>query len=224
MTAETLLRSILLERFPGATALVSSFGAESAVLLHMVAAIDPTTPVIFLDTGKLFPETLRYRDRLVARLGFTDLRMAWPDPVRLARVDPVGTLWQHDPDLCCWQRKVEPLEAALIGFQAWISGRKRFHGGARHALDPIETAADGRVKVNPLARWSEADVTAYFLCHDLPPHPLAALGYRSIGCAPCTRPVHPGEASRAGRWAGRSKTECGIHFRQSVVSAKGIPA
>ena len=210
---EALLRSALLERFPGTIALVSSFGAESAVLLHMVAAIDRATPVIFIDTGKLFPETLRYRDRLARRLGLADLRVARPDPGRLARSDPAGTLWQSDPDLCCWHRKVEPLDAALEGFKAWITGRKRLHGGARTALPAIETGPDGRIKVNPLADWTEQDVADYFLTHDLPLHPLTAAGYRSIGCAPCTRAVRPGEAPRAGRWAGRDKTECGIHSR-----------
>jgi phosphoadenosine phosphosulfate reductase len=203
----------LLERFPGTIALVSSFGAESAVLLHMVAMIDRATPVIFLDTGKLFPETLQYRDTLVRRLGLRDLRVARPDPGSLARADSAGTLWQSDPDLCCWQRKVEPLDAALAGFKAWITGRKRLHGGARGELATIETGPDGRIKVNPLAHWSERDVAAYFANNDLPPHPMTARGFRSIGCAPCTRAVRPGEPPRAGRWAGRAKTECGIHLR-----------
>ena len=210
----TLLRWALHTRFPGRIALVSSFGAESAVLLHMIAAIDRTTPVIFLDTGKLFPETLQYRETLAARLGLSDIRIARPERARIAKLDSAGDLWRSDPDSCCWQRKVEPLDAALAGFAAWITGRKRFQGGARAALEPIEREPDGRVKVNPLADWTEADIAAYFARHDLPPHPLAARGFRSIGCAPCTRPVRPGEDARAGRWAGRAKTECGIHLRR----------
>jgi phosphoadenosine phosphosulfate reductase len=180
----------------------------------MVAAIDRATPVIFLDTGKLFPETLQYRETLAARLGLRDIRTARPERKRIAEVDPSGDLWRSDPDSCCWQRKVEPLDAALAGFAAWITGRKRFQGGARGTLEPIEYDPDGRVKVNPLADWTEADIAAYFATHDLPPHPLVARGFRSIGCAPCTRSVRPGEDSRAGRWAGRAKTECGIHLRR----------
>ncbi|MDQ2803143.1 MAG: phosphoadenylyl-sulfate reductase [Pseudomonadota bacterium] len=215
MDAETLLRAML-DRFAGRIALVSSFGAESAVLLHMVAAIDRNTPVIVLDTGKLFAETLRYRETLAARLRLTDMRAARPEPARLARVDARGELWRSDPDLCCWQRKVEPLDAALEGFAAWITGRKRFQGNTRRTLQPIETA-DGRTKINPLAGWSEADIADYFRRHDLPPHPLAAQGYRSVGCAPCTRPVRAGEDARAGRWAGRAKAECGIHLRRPAA-------
>lgn len=214
MHAEALLRSMLRDRFPGRIALVSSFGAESAVLLHMVAAIDRATPVIFLDTGKLFVETLRYRETLATRLGLSDVRTARPDPARLAKVDPRGDLWRSDPGACCWHRKVEPLDAALDGFAAWITGRKRFQGGVRGALDPIEQEPGRRVKVNPLADWSGADITDYFARYDLPPHPLAAHGFRSIGCAPCTRAVRIGEDPRAGRWAGSAKTECGIHLHR----------
>ncbi|MGA9866663.1 MAG: phosphoadenylyl-sulfate reductase [Acetobacteraceae bacterium] len=213
MDAEGLLLAAV-ERFQGRIALVSSFGVESAVLLHMVAEIDRTIPVIFLDTGKLFAETLRYRETLVDWLGLRDLRTARPGPDRLAEVDPRGDLWRHDPDGCCWQRKVEPLDAALAGFDAWITGRKRFQGGARGALDAIEQEPGERVKVNPLVEWDEADIAAYFARFDLPAHPLAAAGFRSIGCLPCTRAIGPGEAPRAGRWAGLAKTECGIHQRQ----------
>ncbi len=224
MRAQALLRDVLRNRFAGRIALVSSFGAESAVLLHMTAAIDRATPVIFLDTGKLFAETLRYRESLAARLGLVDLRVARPAPERIARVDPKGDLWKTDPDLCCWQRKVEPLDAALEGFDAWITGRKRVHGGVRQALEAIEDGPDGRVKVNPLFDWTAADIAEYFIRYDLPPHPLAAGGYRSIGCAPCTRAVRPGEEVRAGRWAGSRKTECGIHLPREHVWNGGMAA
>jgi phosphoadenosine phosphosulfate reductase len=216
---EALLRDMLLRAFPGRIALVSSFGAESAVLLHMVASIDRATPVIFLDTGKLFPETLRYRDALCARLSLTDLRSVAPDAGRLARTDAQGRLWETDPDLCCWQRKVEPLDEALGGFAAWITGRKRNQAALRRALPLVEDGPDGRVKVNPLAGWDQDDIAAYFAAHDLPRHPLESQGYRSIGCAPCTRPVRAGEDPRAGRWAGREKTECGIHLARSAAPA-----
>ena len=212
----TLLRTLIGERFAGRISLVSSFGAESAVLLHLVSGIDPALPVIFLDTGKLFAETLAYRDRLVARFGLLDVRAAGPDPA----TDPSGTLWRDDPDGCCALRKVAPLEAALAPFDAWISGRKRFHGGERATLPPVEFGADWRIRINPLAGWSAGEIAACFAANDLPAHPLVARGYRSIGCAPCTRPVGDGEDPRAGRWAGLAKTECGIHrspaFRHQV--------
>jgi phosphoadenosine phosphosulfate reductase len=201
-----------LAEYRGRIALVSSFGAESAVVLHMVAAIDPATPVIFIDTGKLFSETLAYRDRLVARLGLRDLRTARPPASRIESVDPHGTLWRSDPDLCCWQRKVEPLDEALAGFDAWITGRKRYQGGLRRNLPLVEAGPDGRVKVNPLAGWSGQDIAGYFAAHGLPRHPLAARGYASIGCTTCTRAVQPGEPVRAGRWDGFDKSECGIHL------------
>jgi phosphoadenosine phosphosulfate reductase len=212
VAAFRLLRRALCEAEFGRVALVSSFGAESAVLLHMVAAIHPETPVIFLDTGKLFAETLQYRDALAARLGLTDLRVARPNAQRMARVDPRGELWREDPDSCCWQRKVEPLDAALEGFDGWITGRKRFQGATRAELEAVDRGPDGRVTVNPLVDWRPEDIAAYFVRNKLPPHPLTAQGYRSIGCAPCTR---PGDG-RDGRWAGRAKTECGIHMPRNM--------
>jgi len=214
-----VLRDLLCRVFPRRIALVSSFGAESAVLLHLVSSIDRATPAIFLDTGKLFPETLRYRDELVARLGLLDVRSVTPDAGTLALADPAGTLWQSDPDVCCWHRKVEPLDEALAGFPAWITGRKRFQGGMRGALPLIERELDGRVKVNALASWSADELSRYMAEHDLPRHPLEAQGYRSLGCAPCTRPTAPGADPRAGRWAGRDKTECGIHLPHAPATA-----
>jgi phosphoadenosine phosphosulfate reductase len=207
-----------LARFNGRIALVSSFGTESAVLLHMVAEIDRSTPVIFLDTGKLFPETLAYRDQLVAQLGLLDVRNARPDAARIAALDPRGTLWVTDPVMCCWQRKVEPLDAALEGFDAWITGRKRHQANTRREMPMIERGEDGRTKINPLANWNAETIAAYFERHDLPRHPLQVQGFASIGCATCTRPVKPGEDPRAGRWSGRSKTECGIHLSREHVA------
>ncbi|WP_346910598.1 phosphoadenylyl-sulfate reductase [uncultured Roseibium sp.] len=209
--AQDVLRAAVREQYPGEIALVSSFGADSAVLLHMVAEIDPATPVIFVDTGKLFPATLRYRDDLVDRLGLTDVRSQKPASEDLAEKDAGGMLWMSDTDACCHIRKVLPLDVALDGFSSWISGRKRFQSSSRASLGLFE-ADDGRVKVNPLADWSAGDVLDYARAHDLPPHPLVAQGYPSIGCLPCTDKVKPGEDPRAGRWRGQDKTECGIHL------------
>ncbi|MCH7932195.1 MAG: phosphoadenylyl-sulfate reductase [Proteobacteria bacterium] len=208
--APGLLEAMIGHEFAGWIAGVSSFGAEAAVLLDLIARIDRATPVIFLDTGKLFPETLDYRDALVERLGLTDVRNVVPDPAALAAHDPVGDLWQCNPDACCHLRKVAPLETALAGFDAWITGRKRYQGGEREALETIE-AVGGRIKINPLAHWSRDDVEAYHSDHDLPRHPLAGQGFASIGCQPCTHRIEAGEEPRAGRWANREKTECGIH-------------
>lgn len=196
----------------GRLALVSSFGAESAVLLDMVASVDRTTPVIFLDTGKLFPETLDYRDQLVGMLRLENIRVIQPKPSDLQRYDPQGDLWQREPDFCCDIRKTATLEEALEGFDGWITGRKRFHGGLRSSIPTIEgEASSGRIKINPLAPWSAGDIEAYQRLRNLPAHPLTEMGYRSIGCAPCTRPVADGEDPRSGRWWGLDKTECGIH-------------
>ncbi|MFQ5786268.1 MAG: phosphoadenylyl-sulfate reductase [Alphaproteobacteria bacterium] len=205
-----LLRLMIEEEFPGRIALVSSFGAESAVLLDLVARIDRAIPVIFLDTGKLFPETLAYRDRLVARLGLTGVRSVSPDATALTGGDPDGALWRDSPDACCYLRKVQPLERALAGFDSWITGRKRFHGNHRSNLETIE-AIGGKIKINPLARWSREEVRAAIAERNLPRHPLVAERYLSIGCQPCTHRVPLGAPFRSGRWAGSEKTECGIH-------------
>lgn len=209
LEGEALLRPLITHEFAGRIALLSSFGAEAALLLAMVARIDRTTPVIFLDTGKLFGETLRYRDALVARLGLGDLRVAAPDPAELVRHDPDGTLWHCDADACCRLRKVAPLERALADFNACISGRKRYQGGARTDLDTIE-AAEGFIRINPLAGYTRERIEREFAARGLPPHPLEADGFLSIGCFPCTDRVAPTEDRRAGRWRGLDKTECGI--------------
>ena len=210
LPAPALLRSMIRRVFPGRIAVVSSFGAESAAVLALVAGIDPAVPVIFLDTAKHFPETLAYRDALVARLGLRDIRVVRPDPARVAAQDPRGDLWRRDPDRCCALRKALPLESALEGFDAWITGRKRFHGDVRAALPTVE-AVDGRVKINPLANWSAAQIERFIGARDLPRHPLVDAGFASIGCAPCTAPIMAGEAARSGRWRDIEKTECGIH-------------
>ena len=209
---EEILRGVLRDDFPGSVAVVSSFGAESAVLLRLVAAVDPSIPVIFLDTLAHFPETLAYRDLLAARLGLSDVRSVWPDTATLATEDAPGTLFQRDPDRCCHIRKTAPMTEALAGFSCWISGRKRFQSATRSNL-PLFENEDGRIKLNLLAHADRAWLDQAFAAEDLPRHPLTARGYPSIGCAPCTAPVAEGQTDqRAGRWAGQAKTECGIHM------------
>jgi phosphoadenosine phosphosulfate reductase len=213
--AHALLADVIRQEFAGRVALVSSFGAESAILLHLVSRIDRAMPVIFIDTGRLFAQTHAYRDMLAARLGLTDIRRAGPDATLLSGEDADRSLWRRDPDRCCAIRKVAPLAKALEGFDAWITGRKRFHGGDRSGLALVE-ADDRRVKLNPLADWSHSDIEAYLRRHSLPRHPLVAEGFLSIGCEPCTdrtfSDAAAGDNPRQGRWRGRDKSECGIHL------------
>ncbi|MDB5736422.1 MAG: phosphoadenosine phosphosulfate reductase [Sphingomonas bacterium] len=206
----TMLAELLAGPLKNQVAAVSSFGSESAVLLHLISQIDRDVPVIFTNTQKMFGETLAYRDELAEMLGFTDLRVYRPDPRILATKDATGLRWSYDPDGCCAIRKVEPLRRALAPFNAWISGRKGFQASTRNAI-PLFEIDEGRLKLNPLAGWSRANLDAYFTEHKLPRHPLEAEGYLSIGCAPCTSKVQPGEDPRAGRWRGWDKIECGIH-------------
>ncbi|MBV9540492.1 MAG: phosphoadenylyl-sulfate reductase [Alphaproteobacteria bacterium] len=216
--AHGILELALTGEMKGRTAVVSSFGAESAVLLHMVAQIDPNTPVLFLNSGKLFGETLRYRDRLQDVLGLGDVRSLAPNPADRAKFDPEGTLWSKDTDACCNFRKVIPLKRALEPFAAQITGRKKFQTKERAEMQAVEFF-EGRFRFNPLADWSLADLEAYTAKHDLPKHPLVEDGYPSIGCMPCTRRVQAGEDYRAGRWSGLDKDECGIHIG---VDGEGI--
>lgn len=208
--ARTLLRAMIKDEFAGKITTVSSFGSESVVLLHLISEIDPSVPVIFLNTGKLFGETMRYRDRLQERLGLTDLRAIGPHPDDLKALDPDGTLWSRDPDSCCNIRKVLPLRRAITGFEAEITGRKRFQTQARTSMSPLELNG-ARVVVNPLWNWTLQDLKEHILAHDLPRHPLVEDGFLSIGCMPCTQRVREGEDYRSGRWAGLDKDECGIH-------------
>jgi phosphoadenosine phosphosulfate reductase len=205
-----MLTVLLRENMLGDAAVVSSFGAESAVLLHLIANIDPSIPVLFLDTGKHFPETVTYREELQAMLGLRDLRILTPDPALLRERDESGLRWSYDPDGCCEMRKVLPLKAALAGFDAQFTGRKAFQSSTRRALPRFEIE-DDRLKVNPLADWDKAKIDAYATEHALPAHPMVKQGYPSIGCSPCTTKVAPGEDPRSGRWKGWDKVECGIH-------------
>lgn len=208
-SATDVMRAAL--RDIGKIALVSSFGAESVVLLHMAAVIDRNVPVLFIDTEMLFTETLVYQTEVSKRLGLTNLRVI--RAADIAAEDPDNTLHLRDTDACCDLRKTRPLNAALAEFDGWITGRKRFQSGTRAALDFFEVEdGTGRIKVNPLAHWAPEDVRSYMEENRLPRHPLVAKGYPSIGCAPCTSPVKPGEDPRAGRWRDQNKDECGIHF------------
>lgn len=205
-----MLKAVFAEGLAGNVGLVSSFGTESAVLLDLVAKADKSVPVVFVDTMKMFSETLNYRDTLIKRLGFTNSSTITPDLDVLAKKDETGLRWSYDPDGCCEIRKVEPLKRAKAGFDAWISGRKAFQSVTRQNLPRFEVE-DGRLKINPLGDWTKDDLEAWFVAQDLPRHPLEAQGYLSIGCEPCTSKVMPGEDPRAGRWRGWDKVECGIH-------------
>jgi len=205
-----MLRALLAEGILGRTAVVSSFGTESAVLLDLIARVDPDVPVIFVDTLKMFPETDAYRIELLDRLGMTNRKVIVPAPAVIAAKDATGLRWSYDPDGCCEIRKVEPLKRAKEGLDSWISGRKAFQSQTRANLPRFEIE-EGRLKVNPIGDWTKADLDAYFAERGLPRHPLEAQGYLSIGCQPCTSVVKPGEDPRAGRWRGWDKTECGIH-------------
>ncbi|WP_231703934.1 phosphoadenylyl-sulfate reductase [Cochlodiniinecator piscidefendens] len=214
-SATEVLKSALSDPMTGQVALVSSFGAESVVLLHMISVMDRTTPILFVDTELLFPETLSYQEELAERLRLTDVRRIVAKDI--AERDPYGALRFSDTDACCSLRKTEPLQNALSGFDAWITGRKRFQNGTRAALDFFEADGDARIKINPLAHWAPEDVRDYMDNNRLPRHPLVAQGYPSIGCAPCTSKVKDGEDPRSGRWRGADKTECGIHMQDGKV-------
>lgn len=209
-SAQTILRTSLLREWTKEITYVSSFGAESAVMLALIAEVDPDLPIIFLETGMHFPQTLDYKDELIDRLGLTNVREIPPSEEERLAEDAKNTLWKTNPDACCDLRKVRPLEPALKGFDAWITGRKRFHGGARLSL-PVVEHASGRFKVNPLANWTQGDVQAYFDRHNLPRHSLVGQGYPSIGCWPCTKPADSLSDPRSGRWSGMEKSECGLH-------------
>jgi phosphoadenosine phosphosulfate reductase len=199
---------------PGRFAIVSSFGAESAVLLAAAAEVDRSIPVLMIDTGYLFPETLAYRGELQEALGMTDFRTITPAAQEAAARDPDGDMFVTDPDGCCDLRKVQPLGRALDGFDAWANGRKRYQSASRSEI-PVVELDDERLKFNPLAHLSRGDIVQRFRSLGLPYHPLEKFGFASIGCMPCTSRVAPGEDPRAGRWRGSGKVDCGIHIAAS---------
>jgi phosphoadenosine phosphosulfate reductase len=211
LEGSALLGAMLGHALTGKTAVVSSFGADSVVMLHQLAEVAPDTPVLFLDTQMLFPETLDYQRDLAERLGLTGVRVLRARAMHLAQEDPANVLHMRDTDACCDLRKTRPLERALAGFDSWITGRKRFQADTRSSL-PLVEETGGKLKLNPMADWTNDRLGDYIRRHDLPRHPLLSKGYPSIGCAPCTSPVAEGEDPRAGRWRGADKVECGIHF------------
>lgn len=215
--------AVSVQDFGTGLAAVSSFGADSAVLLHLLAAADPTVPVLFLQTNKHFPATLRYKAKLTEELGLSDVRDLLPDVAALKQQDPLGALCLTEKDRCCDLRKVQPLAQAIAPFQAWLTGRKQFQAATRNNL-PVFEVVGQHIRINPLKFWSAEDLETYRLTHHLPPHPLVEQGYRSIGCMPCTRAVGDDEDQRAGRWSGADKTECGIHLSglEQHLQATGI--
>lgn len=192
-------------------AVMSSFGAESALLLAFVAEAERDMKVLFLNTGKHFPQTLAYRRELADVLGLSNVEDIGPSSEQVSDRDPTGELWAFDPDACCKLRKVEPLNVASLPYDVLVTGRKRGQAATRAAMEIVEERGDGQIRINPLAFWSAQDIAAEMQRRALPPHPLVAEGYLSIGCAPCTRPVDGHEDARSGRWSGLNKTECGIH-------------
>jgi len=216
-----MVRAVLSEKLLGRAGIVSSFGAESAILLHLIGSIEPHIPVLFLETGKHFPETLSYRDTLITQLGLTNVINLAPDEAALETKDATGLRWSYDPDGCCAIRKVQPLERALIAYDATMTGRKGFQSKTRAGLPLFELEA-GRIKFNPLAAWDKPQIETYMVVHELPAHPLVEQGYPSIGCAPCTSKVLPGEDPRAGRWRGWEKVECGIHTPVTMLDDPSV--
>ncbi|GGE47671.1 phosphoadenylyl-sulfate reductase [Actibacterium pelagium] len=221
--AKDVLSRALTDPQVGRIAMVSSFGAESVVLLHLLSLFDKTAPVLFIDTQMLFQETLDYQVSVSEKLGLTNVKVVRASQAEVSQGDPDGTLHKASTDACCDLRKVQPMENALKDYDAWITGRKRFQSGTRAALDFFENEGDTRIKVNPLAHWTPDDVQDYIINNRLPRHPLVAQGYPSIGCAPCTSKVKPGEDPRAGRWRNEEKEECGIHFINGKMVRGPLP-
>lgn len=220
--AISVLERALSDPLIGQAALVSSFGAESVVLLHQISILDRSLPVLFIDTELLFAETISYQLDLTEKFGLTNVNRITPERSAIFDRDPDGILQHFDPDACCALRKSEPLENALSGFDAWITGRKRYQGQTRQDLRFFESDQNGRIKINPLAHWAQRDLSDYIQNNNLPRHPLVSKGFLSIGCTPCTSPVTEGEDARAGRWRGLNKTECGIHFSRDGVKREAV--
>lgn len=198
-------------RVAGRPAVISSFGAEAAVLLKLVADKDPATPVVFLDTGKHFDETLRYVDDLMEQLGLSVLVRVRPTQARITAEDPDGELFSRDSDRCCYVRKTLPMISALRDYDCVMTGRKRFQTADRKEMDVAEVQ-ESWLRINPLAGWTRDQLLEYLSEQKLLEHPLVSQGYASVGCEPCTA---RSSDYRAGRWAGQGKTECGIHITES---------
>ena len=199
------------ETFSPQVAMTSSFQTQSVPLLHMVSRVTPQMPIYFLDTGFHFPETLAFRDRLVADLGL-NLKIIKPELGQEGFILRYGQLYDSDPDLCCQINKILPFRTATRDLLAWVSGIRQDQTSLRNTTPIVSLQNNGLYKVCPLANWSTRQIWQYSYYHHLPDHPLYTQGYESIGCVPCTRPIFEGEDPRAGRWAGHNKTECGLHF------------
>ena len=190
----------------------SSFQTQSVPLLHIISRVCPELPVLFVDTGYHFPQTLAFRDDLRVRYHL-NVVVIQPTVTKSETMQQYGEpLYRHDPDLCCYINKVSPMQWAVSWAQAWVSGVRRDQTAQRQAMRIFEARPDGLLRIHPMLNWTADDIEAYRRAHDLPAHPLYAMGYPSVGCAPCTRPVFSGEDLRAGRWAGSEKTECGLHL------------
>ena len=199
------------EAFGDGLLFTSSFGAGSGVLLHLWSLVARHLPVVFIDTGFLFQETLAYRDRLVDALGLT-LDVVRPEMPKADFLAAHGEdIYRQKPDFCCGENKIAPLRPRILAARGWVSGQRRDQSSTRAETPILLASEDGPIKVHPLATLSAADVAAYMERHAIPEHPLRKDGYASIGCAPCTRAVKPGEDERAGRWSWSTKTECGLH-------------
>ena len=216
LNAVNILKVMIKDIFHNKIVVTSSFGAESVVILHLVSKVDLNTPIIFLNTGKLFPETLEYVNTLRRKLKLNKIKILNPDFEELQIQDEKNDLYKINPDLCCQIRKVIPLQKALKNFDAWINGRKRFHDFERKNIKQIEKV-NGLIKINPLYDWSFKDIQNYININKLPEHPLVKKGYKSIGCIPCTSKVTDDEPHRSGRWINNKKTECGIHTFNPLI-------
>ncbi len=202
-----------IKEFAGSFAMTSSFGPESGVLLHMVSLLDPNLPVLFLETGYHFKETLEYRDQLAKMFGLKNIIDLRADQTKKAALieKHAGVPYEKDPDACCYINKVEPLDNELKKYDAWMSGIRRHQTDVRKSIRIVEAYEGGQYKVSPLANYTSRDSWWYLKEHSIPQHPLYEKGYLSIGCWPCTRPIQAGDDERSGRWAGKTKKECGIH-------------
>jgi phosphoadenosine phosphosulfate reductase len=221
---EPAMAATLADPIAGKTALVSSFGAQSVVLLHLVSQVARDLPVIFVDTELMFPETLEYQRKVSRHFGLSSIRVFKPSETGANNIDPIKDLHKSDPNSCCNLRKVTPFQQALSGYDSWITGRKRFQNNTRTGLNYFEAENETRVKINPLAYWSQEAISAYMDRYNLPRHPLIEKGFASIGCAPCTTKVGTSEDPRSGRWRGQEKVECGIHFKNGAAQRAPIGA
>ena len=218
---EDIVRWALAEAGLGRIAIASAFQAEGTCLIHMATRVVPDVPILFLETGFHFAETLAFKERLTEQLGLNVVDLVGEYTVERQTEEFGPRLYERDPKLCCQLNKVAPFDRALRGFDAWLTSMRRDSAWTRRNTPIVSQTEfeDGTtlVKVNPIAGWTRQQAWSYLKEHDLPHNPLYDLGFASIGCAPCTRMVFAGEDERAGRWSGLLKTECGIHVRESGV-------